>query len=938
MSTTLSIAEIRKRAAEFAARWADEHYEKGESQSFWTEFLAIFGVDRKRVASFEARAKRLSTGHHGFIDMLWRGMLLVEQKSAGKDLGFATDQAFDYLDGLTDAEFPRAVVVSDFARIQLTLFEGKDAGTTQAVHTADLAKEIDRFTFLAGYTKRDYSQVKEQEVNARAVKLIGDLYGEIIGDSHSTHEAAIFITRLLFLLFGDDTGLWQRGLFTDLVESSPEDGEALTGLLTQLFSALNREQRSTKTNETVAKFPYVNGHLFAEQVEIPVFDSTMREKLLACCNFDWGSISPAIFGSMFQIVKGRIDRHEHGEHYTMEERILATIGPLFLDDLRSQFDRTGHDISKLQKLQMSLSTYRFLDPTCGCGNFLVVAYRELRELELDILIRIREAQSGQTFLTDLDVAETLAVSPEQFHGFELEVWPARLAEVAFFLVDHQANMRLSQEFGRAPDRLPITIAANFIVGNSIELDWSTYLPDPDANTIIMGNPPFVAMYKMTTSQQQDRARAFALLPESKGHRTGRLDYVASWYAKAIDYARGTAARIAFVSTNSLTQGDSARALDPIVRAAGFKISFAHDTFKWESDATGKAAVYCVIIGTTAAPVKTARLFDYEDAKGLPQERPAKKLNFYLLDTDLAGPVKRIEPLVASLPRMEKGSQPTDGRGNLLISSEQYTDVIADPIARKYIRPFAQSGAVLDDEQRWCLWLVDSTSSDRVTSPVLRRRLEAVRAARLASPTPSVQQDADTPWLFTQRRQPTSDWLGVPRHSSENRICIPMRTFRPETIAGDALSYLVACPDWVFCYLQSAAFTTWVRAFSGALESRFRISPDMTYNAFPFIEPIGAKAVSFASAAQQLRDARALYPGETLSTLYDSVGMPAELRAAHRQIDALVDGIFGLKKPSDNERTLNLLRKHHELVNQNRLIGGVAAVGIRETRNETLPRV
>lgn len=913
------MSEIRKRAAEFAARWAHETYEKGESQSFWTEFLTIFGIDRKRVASFEARARRLSTGNHGFVDMLWRGMLLVEQKSAGKDLSAATNQAFDYLDDLTDAEFPRAVVVSDFAHIQLTMFEGKDAGVTQVLRTADLAKEIDRFAFLAGYTKRDYSKVKEQEVNAQAVKLIGDLYKEIVNDAHNSHESAIFVTRLLFLLFGDDTGLWQRGLFTDLVDGSPEDGEALTGLLAQLFSALNKEQRSSKTNELVAKFPHVNGHLFHERIEIPTFDSTMRAKLIACCNFDWGSISPAIFGSMFQIIKSRIDRHEHGEHYTSEERILATIRPLFLDDLRVQLDKAGHDVAKLQRLQKSLTTYRFADFASGCGNFLVVAYREMRQFELEILIRLRDAQGGQTYLSDFEVADTLAVSPTQFLGVEIEEWPARLSEVAFFLVDHQSNMRLSQEFGRAPERLPITVAARFLVGNALDLDWSALLPDPDANTIIMGNPPFVAMYKMTAEQQADRARAFALLPESKGHRTGRLDYVASWFAKAIDYARGTAARIALVSTNSITQGDSARALDPILRDAGFKIFFAHDTFKWDNEAAGKAAVYCVIIGITGGPVKGARLFDYEDVKGPPQERAAKQLNFYLLDTELPGPVKRSKPFIPGLPKMEKGSQPTDGRGNLLISPEQYADVASDPIAAKFIQPFAQSGAVLDDEQRWCLWLVDSTPSDRAGSPALRSRLNAVRDERLKSPTLSVQQAADTPWLFTQRRQPTTTWLGVPRHSSENRICVPMRDFPPTTIAGDALSYLEDCPDWVFVYLQSSAFTSWVRTFSGALESRFRISPDMTYNVFPFVEPAGTKVKAFAEIARQLRETRSMFPNESLSTLYDSLGMPAELRDVHRRLDALVDGMFGLKKPTDNERALALLRKHHELVDRELLV-------------------
>lgn len=368
---TLSMKEIRRRAAAFSARWAGETYEKGESQTFWNEFLAIFGIDRRRVAFFEKRAERLSTGGQGFIDLFWPGMLLVEQKSAGKDLDVADSQAFDYLNGLTNEEFPSAVVVSDFTRIRLTRFD-QGAPHSQMVQTRDLEREIDRFAFLAGYVKRDYTRAEEEAVNAKAVKLMGALYTEIAGDHFSDHETSVFMTRILFLLFGDDTGLWPRGLFFDLVDHSPVDGETLGGTLDSLFSTLNRPEtgRSSRLGEDLQAFPYVNGGLFAERIEVPAFDSAMRKAMLACASFDWGSISPAVFGSMFQVVKSKIERRALGEHYTSEEAILKTIDPLFMDDLRTQLERAGKNVDRLRALQKSLSKLRLLDPAAGCGNFL----------------------------------------------------------------------------------------------------------------------------------------------------------------------------------------------------------------------------------------------------------------------------------------------------------------------------------------------------------------------------------------------------------------------------------------------------------------------------------------------------------------------------------------------------------------------------------------
>ncbi|MFD1720931.1 class I SAM-dependent DNA methyltransferase [Amnibacterium endophyticum] len=911
VAPNLSMREIRNRAGAFAARWSGDHYERGESQSFWNEFLAIFGIDRKRVAYFEKRADRFSTGRGGFIDLFWPGMLLVEQKSLGKDLEVADAQAFDYLDRLSPRDFPIAVVVSDFARIRLTRF-GENGPETTLFETRDLAKEIDRFTFLAGYVQRDFSAAHEEAVNARAVELLSVLYRAVVADHFTDHEASVFITRVLFLLFGDDTGLWARGLFHDLVDRTPEDGESLAGVLESLFRALDRpeDQRSSRLSASIAPFPYVNGGLFNEHIEVPPFDSAMREALLDCCRFDWGSISPDVFGSMFQAVKSKEDRRAHGEHYTTPENIAKTIDPLFMDGLRSQLSAAGASVTRLRALQKSLGLYRFLDPACGCGNFLVVAYREMRAFELEIMRRIRQLTNTEV-LGGYHVADELQVRPDQFYGIEIEEWPAAIARTALFLVDHQANMELAQEFGEAPDRLPIRDAATIVIGNAIRLDWSSVVAPTDT-TFVFGNPPFVGMAWMSESQQEDNRLAFAGLEEARGERTGRLDYVACWYAKALRYACGRRVRFAFVSTNSLSQGDQARALDPIFRRAGMTIDFGHRTFKWSSGATNAAAVYCVIIGfSRTGTTAIKRLFDYPDIAGQPLETKAVNINFYLVDSDLPGPAKRSKPLLAGLPDMSKGSQPTDG-GHLIVAPNNYDEVAADSIATKYLRPFRQSKEMLYALDRWCLWLDDAAPSDLVASPVLRSRLNGVREARAASPTASVRSAASSPARFTQDRQPHTAYLALPEVSGESRDYIPMRYFEPDVIAGNKLILVPECPLWLFTYLQSAAFTAWVKAFAGRLKADPSISPDLTYCVFPFLEP-GSKRARFEQAGKRILEARAEFPAENLATLYNPLAMPQTLRSAHLAADRLVDGMYGLTRPTESARVAALLKAHHWLI-------------------------
>jgi len=907
--------QIRADAAAFAARWADETDENAGAQTFWNEFLAIFGVDRKRVAVFEKRAKRLSTGGRGRIDVFWPGVLIAEHKSAGRDLDEAEAQALDYLESIEQEDFPGLLVVSDFARMRVT-----DLGGDQQAYEfplTDLVKEIDRFGYLAGYSGRQLRQAREHEVDIAAARLMGSLYEKISATGFTEHETSVFLVRMLFILFGDDTGLWEKSLFLEFLETRTQsDGSDLGSQLALLFQTLDRpeDRRAPALDELLARFPYVNGGLFSDRLDIPSFDRNIRDVLIECCHIDWGSIVPAIFGSLFQAVKSKEDRRLLGEHYTTEQNILRAIGPLFLDDLRAEFEAGFHNVRRLNRLRDRLGQMRILDPACGCGNFLVIAYRELRNLELDIMVRLREL-TGQDQLA-LDATMGLRVELSQFYGIELEEWPARIAETALFLIDHQCNQVLARTFGQAPDRLPVSIAADIRVGNALEMDWNDVLPASD-DVYVVGNPPFIGMSLLTPEQQADNRRVFAEI-DTFGLKTGRLDYVACWYAKAIGYLKGTTGCCAFVSTNSITQGEQARTMVPILTKSGYEIDFAHRTFRWTSEAPSAAAVHVVIVGfSPGGQAKKKRLFDYPDIKGEPKEIPAKHINFYLVDGPDIAPAKRNTALLPGLPDCTKGSQPTDG-GNLFVQPAELPKVQGDEGAAKYLHRFIGASEMLNAIERWCFWLVDASPGEIRSSPLLRERLQKVAAMRRASPTASVQEQAATPGLFTQIRQPATKYLAMPKVSSAGRDYIPAAFFQPDVIAGDGVLTFPDCPLWVFSFLQSRAFTAWVDVFSGRLKSDYQILPGLTYFSFPFVMPEERDLAAIEEAANGVLAARASHPDSSLADLYDPLAMPRDLRVAHDRLDAAIDGLYGLKKPTEAERLRALMARYEELTKETEL--------------------
>lgn len=919
--------QIRADATAFAARWADETDENAGSQSFWNEFLAIFGIDRKRVATFEARAQRVSTGGRGRIDLLWPGVLVAEHKSAGKDLAAAEDQAIDYLESIGDAAFPGHVITSDFGRMRVRDLGGDNIPFEFPLK--DLPKEIDRFGFIAGYSSRKLNSEQEHEVDVAAARLMASLYEQFADTGMTDHEISALLIRLLFLLFGDDTGLWEKGLFLEFLETRTQsDGSDLGPQIALLFQTLDRpaDRRPPTLDELLLRFPYVNGGLFMDRLDIPVFTADMRTTLIECCLIDWGSIVPAIFGSLFQAVKSKEARRSLGEHYTTEKNILRLIGPLFLDDLHASVDKAWHDAKTLKRLRSGLGQMRFLDPACGCGNFLIIGYREMRRLELRIMRRLREL-TGEDQLS-LDATLGLQVSPSQFHGIEIEEWPARIAEAAMFLVDHQMNLELAREFGEAPDRLPISTGADIHIGNAIRMDWADVLP-PTSTTLVLGNPPYSGGLRLTDEQREDRELTFSRMPVPvQGY--GRLDYVACWYVKAMHYLAGSGGRAAFVMTNSIAQGEQPRSLSPLAQKLGIEISFAHRTFEWTSEAPGAANVHVVIVGFNEIGVAegSKTLFEYPTLKSEPAQRTVKHINYWLIDYEDIDLVKHTKPLIPGIPGMTVGSQPTDG-GGLTISPEEYPQVVADPIAARYVREFPGAEEMLAGKKRWCFWLEEAEPSDLRNSPVLRERLTRVRESRLKSPTAAFQRAADSPSLFTHRKHPNTSYLALPQTSSSTRSYIPARYYDESVVVSNKLMLIPDCPIWVFGTLQSSTWTTWVANFGGRLKSDFNVTADLTYNAFPFVRPDGGALQSVEQAAQGVLDARAAHPNSSLADLYDPLAMPKDLRDAHNALDKTILSLYGLQPDaSESEILTALIARYKELESVNQL--PLPASGNRKT--------
>jgi len=924
MRTPLSWNEIKDRALAFSREWADEASEDAEAKSFWDGFFEVFGVPRRRVGSFERKVKKLD-GKDGFIDLLWKGVLLVEHKSRGKDLDRAHAQARDYFSGLTDAELPKYLLVSDFARFRLYDLETGEAPVEFALN--DLHKHVRNFGFIAGYQARRYKD--EDPVNVQAAERMGRLHDALKAAGFDGHALEVLLVRLLFCLFADDTGIFPRHAFSELVaQRTGADGADLGPWLAQLFQTLNTpaERRQSTLDAQLAEFPYVNGRLFGEPLPLANFNTAMRQQLLDAAALDWSRISPAIFGSMFQSVMDAKARRNLGAHYTSEKNILKLIGPLFLDGLKAELAKIGTHEARLREFHKKLGGLRFLDPACGCGNFLVIAYRELRLVELEVLKRLYATQ-GSVFTR---VGEHVLVDVDQFYGIEIEEFPAQIAQVALWLMDHQMNLQVAELFGEYFARLPLVKSPTIVHGNALRIDWNDVVPK-EKLSFILGNPPFIGSKLMTEGQRTD-----LLVVAGKLKGAGVLDFVCGWHLKATAYAEGTAIGIAFVSTNSICQGEQVGILWGELLARGWHIAFAHRTFRWNNEAKGVAAVHCIIIGMSRTPPNPRRLFDYETVGGEPQEVAAANINPYLVDAQDVLLPNRSKPL-CDVPVIGIGNKPIDGGYYLFTDEEKDAFVAKEPRSAKWFRRWLGSDEFINGWQRWCLFVRDCPPAELRSMPFVLQVVESVREFRLgkrhaksADLTKEIKERgssalelAATPTRFHVERVSDGPQLVVPSVSSERRPFVPIGFEAAETLCSNLVLVATGAELQHFGMLNATMHMAWLRNVGGRLKSDYRYSAGIVYNNFPWPEPLDAKArAAIEAAAQGVLDARAQFPGSTLADLYDPLTMPPALVKAHQQLDRAVDAAYvavektaGRKPPklgSDAERVAFLFERYQAL--------------------------
>ncbi|MGN7211264.1 DNA methyltransferase [Brachybacterium paraconglomeratum] len=918
----------------FTSRWIEKigewddkergHSEKRHAQTFWSDLLRQFGVIPERISLFEYEADRATTGNRGWIDVFWSGVFIGEAKSVGKDLEVAEKQAFDYLAGGSIAahEFPRFSICTDFESFRVTRL-GDDKWTV-TFPLAELPDHVDQLMFLAGH--ETITKKEEEDASIQASAVMAELYTAMVGDDADeevgddaprdaededlvTQRASVFLTRVLFLLYGDDANLWEEDLFHRFVLHDTT-ADSLGPQLQALFGVLNTRQRRN-VPDSMAKFPYVNGSLFADPMPVEFFTDGMREALLAACRFRWTHISPAVFGSMFQMVKKREFRRASGEHYTTEENITKTVGPLFLDELQAEADRlcNRQDTSgpAFARFQDKLASLTLIDPACGSGNFLTVAYGRLRDIETQIIVE-RRRRAGVKDMA-LDVGLETKVTIDQFHGIEINWWPAKIAETAMFLVDHQANRRLARAIGDAPNRLPITITAHIHHANALTTSWEDLLATERTGPVyLFGNPPFLG-HDSRTKEQAAELRAVW------GRKDiGRLDYVTAWHKKSADFLASRAGEFAYVTTNSITQGDQVPRLFGPLREAGWHVKFAHRTFAWTSEAPGKASVHCVIVGFSREPAGRARLWDYRTPDGLPEPVTVSTgVNAYLVDGPEVLATAHQSRVNPQLPPVTFGSTPRDG-GHLVIKPAQYEEFTADPIASKYVRRFVGAEEILHGKDRWCLWLTDLNPADVSRSSLLRTRIEAVRQWRESSSSPDANAAAATPHLFWWRSQPDVDYLCIPSVVSERRRFFTATRLPAATISSN-LVFTAPDPDGLaFAALSSSMFIAWQKSTGGRLESRLRFSSTLTWNNFPLPHLEEKDRQAMIDAGAGILAARKLRPDRTLAQAYDPLAMDDTLVKAHARLDRVVDKIMGAPRllTSERQRQEYLFARYSEL--------------------------
>ena len=926
------MTDTQRRAAakQFAADWQGKGYEKGHSQTFWLSLLQkVYGVEEPdKFITFE---DQIMLDHTSFIDgFIPSTHVLIEQKSLGKELNKPIkqsdgsllspfQQAKRYAAELPYSQRPRWIVTCNFAEFYVYDME-RPTGDPEIIKLCDLEKEYYRLQFLVD--TGDTNIKKEMEVSLQAGEIVGVLYDALL-KQYKAPEAEdtlkslnALCVRLVFCLYAEDAGIFgSKSMFHDYLRDTPASG--VRKALVELFRTLDQkpEQRDkylADDNPALAAFPYVNGGLFSdENIEIPPFTEELKNLLLekASGDFDWSVISPTIFGAVFESTLNPETRRSGGMHYTSIENIHKVIDPLFLDGLRSELeeikeiavDKTRK--ARLDTFQSKLAGLTFLDPACGSGNFLTETYLSLRKLENEVL-------RCATDQISMDLDGIIQVSIGQFYGIEINDFAVTVAKTALWIAESQMMKETEDVVHMSLDFLPLKSYANITEGNALRLDWESVVPKDKLN-YIMGNPPFVG-YSLQSKGQKEDILSVYVDEKGKPYKTaGKIDYVSGWYFKAAQLMQGTDIRTAFVSTNSITQGEQVAGVwKPLYDRFGIHIDFAHRTFRWDSEASIKAHVHCVIVGFSPAPNQAPkRIYTME------RYQEAENINPYLLDAPNAFVDSRNKP-ICDVPLMTTGNRPADG-GHLIIEADEYDEFIAkEPNALPYIKRLVGAAEFINNKKRWCLWLVGISPAELRKMPLVLQRVEACKADRENAPDAGRRKLAERPTQFREINNPDT-FVVVPAVSSERRRYVPIGFLDKNTIATNLVITIPDAQLYHFGVLTSNVHMAWMRAVCGRLKSDYRYSKDVVYNNFPWPTLTDAQKAKIEQTAQAILDARALYPDCSLADLYDEIAMPPELRKAHQQNDRAVMQAYGFDVATTTETSCvaELMRMYQKLTEE-----------------------
>lgn len=882
--------DLRERADRFAHRFHGETNEAAEAKTFMDELFKVFGLDRYALARFEYPTRRHTSGRKGRADLFWRGKLLIEAKSGHLDKDSDWDntlqQALDYVRGLhKPMSRPEYLLLVNFKRLKL--YQLHDTPTDirlKPVPVCDIpllafADNLAHFSFFL--TAQKDLEEQEVRVNQEAAQLIATVYDSLNLQQYGAQNAAVLLSQVLFCLFAEDTDIFKPLQFTHFIQPYQQQPQLLGQALTQLFTHLNTppNQPNYTPPPQVQPFPYINGSLFSAALpQAPPTGAGVYDALYNACLYDWSAISPEIFGSLFQAVMNPQERRTLGAHYTSETNILRLLKPLCLDALKNEFTAALPDKRKLERFRQKINQLRFLDPACGCGNFLVVTYRELRLLDMQVIAALQ----GNQMVTDTALLSNVPLT--NFYGYEIDPTSAQIATIAMWLTEHQLNTLFLNTFGAAKPSIPLHDAAQILNINALHIPWQ---PDVD---FIIGNPPFVGKKEQTSEQKKDLLLLFNNLTGA-----GNLDYVTAWYIKAAKYLQQyPQTRVAFVSTNSIAQGEQTGILwGELFGKYGVTIHFAHQTFKWTNEAKGIAAVHCVIIGFSKTEPPQKLLFEYPDIKGEPTVTVVKNINGYLVEGKNIIVETQKKPLFTNV-EMNYGSMPIDN-GHLILSDEEKIELLAkEPDAAKFVYQYTGGHEFINNILRWCLWLKDIQPYELKQLPQVYNHVKLNKTYRESSNRATTVKLAQTPHLFGEIRQPNTDYILIPKVSSENRSYIPMGFYPPSIIASGSCLIIPKATMYHFGILTSKMHMAWVRYVCGRMKSDYQYSAGIVYNNYPFPQGVPdakKQAVETAAAAVlQIREVEQA-KGNTLAHLYDPLTMPLALQKAHQTLDKAVDKCY-----------------------------------------------